>query len=99
MMSGSEYVAYRTELFKAQGRTTDRNNATFFTSEQWKNIDAGRFTDWPSLVLKDALQMNHNLTASGGDQNTQFSLSAGLLQEDGNVSPESFKRYTLRGNV
>lgn len=99
MMDGNEYVAYRTELFKAQGRSTDRNNAAFFTPEQWKNIDAGRFTDWPSLILKDALQMNHNITASGGDEKTQFSLSAGLLQENGNVSPESFKRYTLRGNI
>ncbi|MCW3110803.1 MAG: TonB-dependent receptor plug [Segetibacter sp.] len=43
--------------------------------------------------------MNHNVTASGGDEKTRFSLSAGILQEDGNVAPESFKRYTLRGNV
>lgn len=99
MMDGNEYVAFRTELFTAQGRSTDRSNTAFFTAEQWKNIDAGRFTDWPSLVLRDALQMNHNVTASGGDQNTQFSLSAGLLQENGNVAPETFKRYTLRGNI
>jgi TonB-linked SusC/RagA family outer membrane protein len=99
MMTGAEFVAYRTEQFKAQGRSTDRSNTAFFTPEQWKNIDAGKFTDWPSLVLQDALQMNHNITASGGDERTVFSLSAGLLQEKGNVSPEDFKRYTLRGNI
>lgn len=99
MMSGPEYVAFRTEMFKAQGKSTDRSNSAFFTPEQWANIDAGRFTDWPSLVLKDGLQMNHNVTASGGDANTRFSLSAGLLREDGNISPESFKRYTIRGNI
>ena len=99
MFNGPEYVAMRTEMFKAQGKSTDRTNATFFTPEQWKNIDDGRFTDWPSLVLKNGLQMNHNLTASGGDDKTRFSISAGLLKEDGNVAPESFKRYTLRGNV
>ncbi len=99
MMNGTEYVAFRTEMFQAQGKSTDRNNAAFFTPQQWANIDAGRFTDWPSLIIKDALQMNHNITASGGDQNTRFSLAAGLLKEEGNVAPESFKRYTLRGSI
>ena len=43
--------------------------------------------------------MNHNVTASGGDAKTRFSISAGLLQENGNVEPEGFKRYSLRGNI
>ena len=99
MFDGPEYVAYRTDQFKAQGKDVSRNNAAFFTPEQWKNIDEGKFTDWPSLLLRNGLQMNHNITASGGDEKTRFAISAGLLQEDGNVKPEQFKRYTLRGNV
>lgn len=99
MFNGEEYVAYRTEMFKAQGKDISRNNAAFFTPDQWKNIDEGRFTDWPALVLKNGLQMNHNVTASGGDAKTRFSISAGLLQEDGNIKPEQFKRYSLRGNI
>ena len=99
MLDGNEYVAFRTEMFKAQGKDISRNNGTFFTPEQWKNIDEGKFTDWPKLLLKNGLQMNHNITASGGDEKTRFAVSAGLLQEDGNVKPEQFKRYTLRGNV
>lgn len=99
MFDGPGYVAYRTEMFKALGSSTDRSNAAFFTQEQWKNIDAGRFTDWPSLILKNALQMNHNITVSGGDENTRYSIGAGLLREDGNVAPETFKRYSLRGNI
>jgi len=99
MMDGPAYVAYRTEQFLATGRDTSRNNAAFFTPEQWANIDAGKFTDWPALLLKNGLQMNHNVTVSGGDDKTQFSLGAGILQEEGNVSPEDFKRYSFRGNV
>ncbi|MBD2700506.1 TonB-dependent receptor [Spirosoma sp. BT702] len=99
MMDGPDYVAFRTQLFQAQGRDISRTNTAFFTPEQWANIDAGKFTDWPSLFLKNGLQMNHNLSASGGDDKTRFSLGAGFLQEDGNVSPESFKRYSFRGNV
>ncbi|MEI6946438.1 TonB-dependent receptor [Paraflavisolibacter sp. H34] len=99
MFDTKEYVAFRTELFKAQGKDISRTNATFFTPEQWKNIDAGVNTDWPSLVLQNGLQMNHNVTASGGDEKTRFAISAGLLQEEGNVAPEDFKRYSLRGNL
>jgi len=99
MFDGPEYVAFRTEMFKAQGKDVSRNNTTFFTPEQWKNIDEGKFTNWPKLLLQNGLQMNHNITASGGDDKTRFAISAGLLQEDGNVKPEQFKRYTMRGNV
>lgn len=99
MLSGMDYVDFRREMFRAQGRDTSRTNAAFFTPEQWRNIDEGRFTDWPDLVLTNGLQMNHNVTASGGDEKTRFAFGAGLLQEDGNVSPESFKRYSIRGNI
>jgi len=99
MFNGPEYVELRTQQFLATGRDTSRTNAAFFTPEQWENIDAGRFTDWPSLLLKNGLQMNHNISASGGDEKTQFAFGAGILSEEGNVSPEDFKRYSFRGSV
>jgi len=99
MMDGPEFVAFRTEMFKAQGKDVSRANNTFFTPDQWNIIDAGQYTDWPKLVLKNGLQMSHNISASGGDEKTKFALSAGVLREDGNISPEQFTRYTLRGNV
>ncbi|MCX2473482.1 TonB-dependent receptor [Pedobacter sp. MC2016-05] len=57
------------------------------------------FTDWPGLVQQNGLQMNHNLAVSGGDDKTRFSFGAGLLREEGNVSPEDFKRYSFRGSI
>ncbi|MEJ6979460.1 TonB-dependent receptor [Pedobacter sp. P351] len=92
--TGPEFVAYRKEVLKGQG-----SNAAPFSAAMQKNIDEGKFTEWPSLVLENGLQMNHNITASGGDDKTRFSLSAGFLEEEGNVAPESFQRYSLRGNI
>ncbi|SEN28270.1 TonB-linked outer membrane protein, SusC/RagA family [bacterium A37T11] len=99
MMDGSEYIAYRTQLFIAQGRDTSRQNTAFFPAEQWSNIDQQNFTNWPDLLLKNGLQMNHNLSVSGGDDKTLFSFGAGMLREGGNVNPEDFKRYSFRGAV
>ncbi len=99
MFDGEEYVQFRTEMFRAQGRDVSRSNSDLFTPEQWKRIDAGNFTDWPALILKNGLQMNHNVSVSGGDDRTRFSIGAGLLEEEGNVAPESFERYSIRGNI
>ena len=101
IMNGPEYVAFRTEQFLARVPVgdTSRSNAAFFSADQWKNIDAGRYTDWVSLGLQNAMQMNHNITVSGGDDKTRFSLSAGILREEGNIEPEDFKRYSFRVNI
>ena len=99
MMNGPEYVAYMTQLYKNTGRSVDRTNTAFFTAEEWKNIDAGNFTDWPSMFLENGLQMNHNLSVSGGDEKTTFSLGVGMLREQGNVAPEDFNRYSFRANI
>lgn len=97
MMNSQEYVAYRIEQNRANGRSTTLTD--ILSSDLIANYNNGVNTDWPNLVLKNAMQMNHNVTATGGDDKTRFAMSAGLNQEDGNVSPESYKKYSLRGNV
>lgn len=99
MMNGPQYVNFRTQQFLAQGKDTSRSNTAFFSPDQWKNIDAGKFTDWPSLLLKNGIQTNHNVSVGGGDDKTRYSFGAGYLREEGNVSPEDFKRYSFRGNI
>ncbi|MBG6233993.1 TonB-linked SusC/RagA family outer membrane protein [Pedobacter sp. CAN_A7] len=99
MMSGPEYVAYMMQLYKNTGRSTDRSNTSFFTANEWENIDAGNYTDWSSMFITNGLQMNHNVSVSGGDEKTKFSFGGGYLQEQGNVSPEDFKRYSIRVNI
>lgn len=100
-MSGPEYVAFRTQQFLAQGKDTSRSstNIAFFTPAQWQNIDAGHYTDWPSMFLKNSLQMNQTVTISGGDAKTRFSFGAGITREQGNITPEDFKRYSFQGNI
>jgi TonB-linked SusC/RagA family outer membrane protein len=95
MMSGDEYVKFRTELFKNMGRSTDRSNSEFFTTDEWARIDSGDYTDWVDLVLRTGQQYSNTVTASGGDKNGTFSFGVGQLHEEGTVRDQDYNRYNM----
>lgn len=99
MMDGKEYVKFRTALFDAQGRSTDRSNSEFFTSDEWERIDKNNYTDWIDLVLRTGQQYSNTITASGGDKDGTFSIGIGQLHEEGTVRDQDFNRYNLHLNV
>lgn len=99
MMDGDEYVQYRTDLFEAQGKSTSRDNAEFFTEDEWKRIDAHDYTDWIDLVLRTGKQYSNTITASGGDKNGTFAVGIGQLHEEGTVRDQGYDRYNLHLNV
>lgn len=99
MMNGPEYVKWRTDLFTKLKKSTDRSNAEFFTPEEWKTIDRGKYTDWIDLILQNGVQTSHTVTASGGDDKGTFALSIGQLKEEGTVPGEDFNRYNMRLNL
>ncbi|WP_320167740.1 TonB-dependent receptor [Mangrovibacterium marinum] len=99
MMTGPEYVQWRTDLFTKQGKSTDRSNAEFFTPEEWTIIDSGNYTDWFDLILRNGVQTSNTVTASGGDDKGSFALSFGQLKEEGTVPGQDFNRYNMRLNL
>ncbi len=59
-------------------------------------------TDWYDAVFKKrAMQQQHNLTATGGNENTQYLLSVGFTDQDGILTSNdlNYKRYNVRSNV
>lgn len=55
--------------------------------------------DWQSLVYRQALSHNHNLTVSGGSEKTVYYFSAGLTNQDGFLEANSFARKSGRFNI
>ncbi len=55
-------------------------------------------TNWYNEVLREAFQMNHNISVSGGSEKGTYYLSAGYIQEDGIIQTNNFKRFTFRAN-
>lgn len=57
-------------------------------------------TDWQKAVLKsNALQVDHNLSFSGGSDKTKYFMSLGYGEQDGIAKSNSMIRYNLRTNL
>lgn len=59
-------------------------------------------TDWYDAVFKkSAFQEQHNLTATGGNDNTTYLLSSGFTGQNGFLTSNdlNYKRYNVRSNV
>ncbi|MCB0639884.1 MAG: SusC/RagA family TonB-linked outer membrane protein, partial [Lewinella sp.] len=60
----------------------------------------GRVTDWEDYFYGETgLLSNTQLSVSGGNQNTQFFVSGGILSEGGIIKNTGFDRYSVRANV
>lgn len=58
--------------------------------------------DWFNYLYDDRRpKQEHNLTISGGDQKTQYSLTAATSKEQGifNINPDHYKRHNLRAKI
>ncbi|HWB93008.1 MAG TPA: SusC/RagA family TonB-linked outer membrane protein, partial [Puia sp.] len=59
-------------------------------------------TDWYDAVFKKRTpQMQHNITATGGNENTTYLISAGYLYQDGLLTSNdlNYHRYNVRSNI
>jgi TonB-linked SusC/RagA family outer membrane protein len=57
-------------------------------------------TDWEKEVIRrDALRVNHNISLTGGDQNTTYFMSFDYLNEEGPVITSDFERISARINL
>ena len=64
-------------------------------------IDALRSTDtnWYNLLLRNAFQMNHHLSLSGGADRVTYYLSGGFNDDGGMLIHNNYKRYSLNANL
>ncbi|MBD0285617.1 MAG: TonB-dependent receptor [Flavisolibacter sp.] len=62
-------------------------------------VDRGANTDWQKQIFRTAVAHNHNLSVSGGTENTTFRGSAGMTSQQGIIKSSGIKNYTGRLNV
>jgi TonB-linked SusC/RagA family outer membrane protein len=59
----------------------------------------GRSTDYQNLILKKGFQQNHTIGIQGGNDRTQFYISAGYFLDKGITEGLDYTRTSLRANI
>ena len=90
---------------RAAAVNTLRSNSNFRdgTIDQWMAlgmIDPVAYpnTDWWDVIMRNGRIQNHNLSASGGGDKSNFFISVGVMDEKGLQINNDFKRYNARFN-
>lgn len=63
------------------------------------NMDYSRIdTDWQDVVFRTALVQNYHLSANGGNEKSNWSMSASWFDQDGTIIGSDYQRLSLRMN-
>ncbi|MCW9707583.1 SusC/RagA family TonB-linked outer membrane protein [Fodinibius salsisoli] len=95
MMNSQEWVEYH---FEAQGETETRGDVEDFGYD--KNFDPGSLPtfDWQDYIYRNGVSNSVNVSASGGSEQTQYYISGGWENTEGQVQEVGFERFNLRTN-
>jgi len=91
MLNGEEFANYMNKYSEDSGLPFD---VRYLIPE---NI--GKGTDWQEAIFRTAPMQSYQLSANGGSENTQFSISGGYYQQDGIILNSDFERFNLRSNL
>ena len=82
-------------------RQARENDGTAVWNEIWSAAYDGKrkYTDWLDVMTRSSLKQDYNLSASGGNEKTQYNGSVGFLRNDGLVVNTQYQRITARANV
>jgi TonB-dependent starch-binding outer membrane protein SusC len=91
VLNTGQYIQFMNDLAIDEGR-----NPEFSSSEI---AEIGQGTDWQDQIYQTAPMSSHNVSASGGDENTTFFSSLNYFDQDGVLKRSGIKKYIARVNV
>lgn len=98
VFSGSEYAAFKAEA--AAGNTVNPGTTAYgLTTAEQTGLANGTNTNWQNLIFRAGYTTDQLLGLTGGNEDTQYGLSAGYHKDEGTVYGQSFERYTLRTTI
>ncbi|MCE6989776.1 TonB-dependent receptor [Dyadobacter sp. CY323] len=108
LLNAREYAEYNTEArnnawVDQGGKATDPNEVRvdrYKVPEMFANpSQLGKGTDWQDAIFRTAPVQNCQVSISGGNENTQYLVSANYFDQEGIVINSGFKRYSFRINL
>lgn len=98
LMNGEQFAQYSRVARGIDANDASKDN-TFFSTLESDNLKNGVETDWLDLILSDGQQQQHQVSASGGNQNTTYYLSGAFYDEQGIMQASDYQRYSFRANI
>lgn len=93
IMNGPEYAEYRRELDRRDFNASDDK---IFNFQEFANLKAGKFTNWPDLLIANGSTQNYELSVGSGNSKYSTLFSLGLNDTKGLFRNENQRRYNLR---
>lgn len=87
MLNAREWMEYRNDLAGTQ----------VYTEEQMNNITVD--TDWQDVIFRKAAIANYEVSATGGNDHTQFFVAGNYFKQEGILIGTGFERVNARVNV
>lgn len=91
MMPLPDYASYQVQIANDLGRQVNQ-----------RYLDPsllGDGTDWQDEIFRNAGIQSHQISISGGTENTQYAVTGGYFQQDGIIIGSEFERFTTRVNL
>jgi TonB-linked SusC/RagA family outer membrane protein len=111
VFDAASYAEYKREAYRAAGQynaalctggatsclAADIASNAFYAQELVA-MQAGVNTDWQDLIRRNGSQVSHQMSVSGGNDRTQYSVSGNLLRQSGIVRAQDYERKSMRVN-
>lgn len=75
------------------------NNGGVLTDQMKYIQKMGTYTNWEKTIMDGGIITDHNLSVSGGSQNTKFRASLGYNSDGGVLVTDNYKKINLRLNL
>ncbi|WP_339864356.1 TonB-dependent receptor [uncultured Algoriphagus sp.] len=93
---------YQNAMLRNEAAFNAGRSEAIFSPEEIRQIQENGDTEWfAKEIFDNALQQNHNVTVSGGGENSTYLVSAGYTDQQSNyVGPaKGYKRFNYRMNL
>ncbi|MCG9792324.1 SusC/RagA family TonB-linked outer membrane protein [Flavobacterium algicola] len=99
--SGIQFLSKRIDVQNSSELASWLNDITTDQANLPYDLDnlPGGDVNWQDVLIRPAVISDYQLSASGGNDNAQYYISGGYLNQDGIVKGSSFERFNFRTNI
>jgi len=95
-LTGDQYHDFYIEARVNDGMSVSNAEAQYLN--QWP-ISQGVSNDWRDLMTRNGVTQQYDLSATGGNDRLTYYISGGMMDQEGNIYEQFFKRYSSRINL